>query len=177
MSVRVTPNPNAFPRLRTMAEALKITDGDFAGPVMTVVGNVHRRQQKQIFATQGAAGLSGPWEPLSPAYAKRKKRQGYGSKILLRAGSMRAALTTASSPAYHQSFQKVGPLAVYLLGALSRVAGYHRKGYANRKRGGRLPRREMLNKTVAQIAEIKNAIVEWYRTKRIPQVLRHRGAR
>lgn len=170
MRPRVIINPNAFPRLRTMNQALAISDGDYRGPVLTVIGQVHRKQELRIFATQGTAGASGAWPKLSPAYAKRKRKAGFGSRILVRTGAMKATLTQAGGPGYHQSFQRVGALAVFLLGGFSRIAGYHRRGTPP------LPRREMLQKTQAQIAEIRRALFEWYKL-RVAQVLRHQRAR
>ena len=166
MRPRVTINPNAFPRLRTKNQALGLTDGDYSGPVLTVIGQVHRKQENRIFATQGSAGAGGAWPKLSPAYAKRKRKDGFGSRILVRTGAMKSALTTPGNPNYYQAFQRVGALAVFLLGGFSRIAGYHRRGTPPQKR------REMLNKTAAQIAEIRRALFDWYKL-RIQQVQRH----
>jgi hypothetical protein len=59
-------------------------------PVEEWVAEVEREQ----FDTEGAAGASGPWQPLSEAYARRKEAAGLSPRILDAKGAMRAALTS-----------------------------------------------------------------------------------
>ena len=77
--IRVSLNTHAYPRLRECAEALKITDGDMAGPVLNKMGQLHRKQQSDIFSTQGAAGAAGKWQALSSRYARQKAAGGRAS--------------------------------------------------------------------------------------------------
>lgn len=93
-----------------------------------VEGNARR------FRNEGRIGKGRPWRPLSPAYAKRKKKLYPGAKILVRTGALRSSLTTSLdvNEIRDQSMA---------IGSRSKVGQYHRHG-ANRSRGGRLPSRK-----------------------------------
>lgn len=189
--MKVTPNPNAFKRLRKLSDALKITNGDLAGPVLIRLGQVHRKQETAIFATEGAIGAFGKWPMLNPRYAKRKRRVVGRRKILVLTGDTKGRFTKASSPYYIQRFSPTAEgKGIYQFGAASDVAAAHvhgnpglaplRSSVAGLVFGGkanRLPIRNMITKTAQQVAEIKTRLVDWYRKERIPQVLRHLGKR
>jgi hypothetical protein len=74
VTLKVDLNRQAFPRIRSAADAFLITAADLRGPVLTRLAQEHRRQEKQIFSSEGAAGGSGPWPELSPKYLERKRR-------------------------------------------------------------------------------------------------------
>ena len=168
MKLRIDVNQDGFKRLRTMAEALTITAGDLRGPVLVRVGQKHREQMKNVFASQGATSGRGRWAALSASYRARKRRLlGSAGKILVLSGDMRDRFITPSRAEYVQSFHAAGNLGIFLLGALSSIAGYHFRG------SRRLPRRDMVTKTAGQIAAIRKVLVDWYRKERVPQVLRH----
>ena len=154
--IRVTLNTQAYPRLREAADALRITDGDMAGPVLIVMGNLHRKQQKAIFASQGAAGGTGKWAPLNARYLRQKqaggRRRGGGAsaslgagfnifsssaalgfsgrgKILVLTGDMKRRFTMASAPEYVQRYLPTGGgRGVFQFGAMSDTAAAHMHG-------------------------------------------------
>ena len=170
MNVCVRTNREGFKRVRTMAEALQLSDGDMRGPVLTLFGQLHRKQTKRIFATEGGEGASGKWPALSPAYAK-KKRKLFGRKpILVATGEMKGRFVIPTNPSYFQRyFPQSAGRGLFRFGARSGKGAAHRTGL------GPLPIRDMLTKTAEQVSEFATALVNWYRTKRVPQVLRHFG--
>ena len=184
--LRVTPNPQAFKRLRSLAEALKISPGDFAGPVLRELGKVHRRQVMVGFTTQGGTTPGGRWAPLNPRYKKRKRASFPGKKILMLSGDMRARFTKSTHPAYIQNFRQEGSRAIFEFGARSDIAAAHLHGApglspppgaaARKVFGGKAPRlpvRDMISKTPQQFHWITRALVTWYQ-KRIRQVVGRR---
>ena len=64
---------------------------DFTEP-FTAIEQVFRKHEKRLFDTEGGYGPSGDWEGLSAAYAAWKARNFPGRGILVRGGTMRAAL-------------------------------------------------------------------------------------
>lgn len=60
-------------------------------PVWPKVGQFLSRVSRQQFATEGAF-LGTPWKPLKPEYKVWKRRNGFGGKILVQTGSMKAGL-------------------------------------------------------------------------------------
>jgi hypothetical protein len=170
MKVVIRKNPEVFKRLRTKAEALIVSPGDFAGPVLVRLGQVHRRQEKAIFASQGAAGGSGRWPKLSPGYAKWKKRVFPGRKILVLSGEMKERFTVPSRPEYVQRFTSSGQSGgVFSFGAIDEVAVKHYRGI-------KLPVRDMITKTAAQITELRNTFISWY-AARVRQIVRATSGR
>jgi hypothetical protein len=157
-----------------MNEALKISPGDLSGPVLVRFGQLHRSQVKGVFASEGATGASGRWEPLSPRYAAWKRRAFPGRRILVLSGEMKAAFTTPSHPKYVQGFRVAPRGGTFFFGAYDDIAYKHFHGIKP------LPIRDMITKTALQVAEFSKRLVDWYRMERIPQVLRHykpRGGR
>jgi hypothetical protein len=187
LRVTIKKNPEGFSRVRTQAQALAITSGDFAGPVLVVFGQLHRKQEKAILVSEGAAGASGRWPALSPPYEKKKRKLFARRKMLHLSGAMRSSLLTPTNPNYIQRFVPRGTSGgVFQFGAASDVAAAHLKGNpalapnlsAAGKRifGGlarRLPVRDMINKTAAMLAEFNRELVKWY-ALRVQQVLRRR---
>lgn len=192
MQLKVDVNRSGLERVRRATDLLVITRGDLQGPVLTRVAQVHRQQEAAIFASEGADGAAGTWPPLSPDYAERKRRAGrsgmaavkgtkgkartaalralrrpISQKILVWSGDMKDRFLRHGRAENIERFVQTGPATgKFQLGAASKIAGYHFKG------GARLPRRDMITKTTEQVAECWRAIVEWYRTERIPQAQR-----
>jgi hypothetical protein len=157
-------NRQAFERLRILQNgAIPVTDGDLAGPVLIAVGQVHRKQERRVFATEGVAGDS-PWAALSPVYAARKKLLYPSRKILVRRGEMKEKFIKTGA-GYVQRYRK--PFLQF--GAVSRVASFHRSGTRF------MPKREPVPKSKAQLVEMQRAILVWWR-KRFAQVSRGAAA-
>jgi hypothetical protein len=199
LRVVIKKNPEGFSRVRTQAQALAITSGDFAGPVMVVFGQLHREQELAIFASQGARGGSGRWPALSPSYEKKKSRFrkaagkgpglvfAIGKKIMVLTGDTKARFTVPTNPAYVQRFVPRGTSGgVFQFGADSDVAAAHLAGNpslaphqsaaANRIFGGfakRLPVRDVITKSAAQMAAFLPVLKKWY-ALRVQQVLKVR---
>lgn len=191
-NLKVDVNRQGFERLRSATDLLVITRGDLQGPVLTRVAQAHRKQEAAIFASEGGQGASGVWPRLSPAYAQRKATAGragraavkgkkgkartaalralkapISQKILVWSGDMKDRFLSASRPENIEQFVQTSPTGgVFQLGASSTIAGYHFEG------GPHLPRRDMVTKTREQVLAIWQAIVDWYRTERLPQVFR-----
>ena len=185
--IKITTNPDAFKRLRSMNEALKISAADFAGPVLVELGAIHRKQQLRIFATQGSAGAGGRFAPLEKKYKARKKKAFGNKKILQLSGTLKRRFTKRSDPRYFQKFTGSDAGGKFSFGARSSVAAAHKAGNPKLARrapfaakaatifGGqasRLPVRDMVSKTAAQVAEIREGVRVWYR-KRVEQVFRN----
>src|SRR5258705_6545807 len=118
-------NPAAFQRLRILTNACQVIEADIAGPILTRLGQVHRKQERRIFASQGAEGRYGKWKALSPAYRLRKIRLlGSVGRILVLSGDTKDRFVTRSRPEYIQRYVK--PLVQF--GARSEVAGFHFRG-------------------------------------------------
>lgn len=170
MKVVIRKNPYIMKRLMTQNQAFAITNADLGGQVLVRLGVVHRRQEKAIFASQGAAGASGRWPKLSPGYAKWKRRVFPGKKILVLSGEMKERFTVPSRPEYIQRFTPTGEgRGVVSFGASDEVAVKHFRGI-------KLPVRDMISKTQEQINELRLTFIDWY-IKRVRQVERHFGKR
>lgn len=55
-------------------------------------GNIIQRHIRKQFATKGA-WMGTPWKPLKPATIKEKRKLGFGNRMLVRTGDMKASLT------------------------------------------------------------------------------------
>lgn len=186
MEIRFVPNRPAFKRIRTLQEALVISDGDMAGPVLVRLGQLHRKQQTGIFTSQGATGGAGRWPALNPSYKKRKGR----GKILQLSGDMKKRFTGAKNPAYVQRYvSQGGGKGFFQFGAMSNVAAAHRAGNpalapnqsaaARKVFGGRAPRlpvRDMIKKSPEHMLQFRLTFIQWYH-HRVAQVTRHFGRR
>jgi len=166
MKVKVATNPEGLRRLQAMLKEVHISHKDLGGQILVRLGQLHRKQMARVFASQGAEGGSGRWPKLSPGYAAWKRRYFPGRRILVLSGEMKARFTTPSRPEYVQRFLPRGSGGVYQFGAYDEIAARHVKG------GDTLPKRDMISKTAAQIAEFSASIEEWWRKVRVPQVRR-----
>jgi hypothetical protein len=185
--IKINVNKLAFPRLRSCAQAFSITAHDFEGQILSLFGALHRRQEKEIFKTEGAAS-GAKWAALDPKYAARKKaitaaagqvkRQvkaaglkvpklfPRGAKILVLSGDMKERFVNSGRPEYIQEALVGKTSVLYRFGAESEIAGYHVEGNPN------LPVRDMVRKSPEQVAEFRATLLDWYVNKRIPQALK-----
>jgi phage gpG-like protein len=91
---------------------------------------VFRRQEKQLFASQGTSG--GPrWEALKPAYAKWKRRKYPGRKILTLTGNMRDSLREKGSDHIAKFDSKTEDM---IFGTKVKIAAYHFRGNTRMER-------------------------------------------
>lgn len=90
--------PAGLQRMRFAFERLgqELKDaGRYVWPhVMTALEDFERRQ----FAGEGIGPNRGKWAPLTPGYAAQKEKRYPGQPILVRTGSLRAALTQSDAP-------------------------------------------------------------------------------
>ena len=199
MRVVIKKNHAGVQRQMSSVQALTITPGDYAGPVLVLMGQLHREQQLAIFASQGARGGAGKWPALSPSYAAKKsgfrKAAGkgpglvfaVGKRIMILTGDTKARFTVPTNPAYVQRFVPRGTSGgMFQFGAYSDVAAAHLAGNpalapnqshaAKRIFGGfakRLPVRDVITKSAAQMAAFLSVLKKWY-AARDDQVLRKR---
>lgn len=111
-------------------------------------------QIRANFATEGAAGQSGGWPPLSPAYAAWKAKRFPGRPILVRHGGMKGALLNRP--------QAVTVLKQRMLyHPANRYAGWHQTGTRH------MPARPPVRMTDASIrAAIDRVFVVWLHEQR-----------
>lgn len=96
--------------------------------------------EKEQFSTEGGAGASGKWAPLSTAYEVQKQKK-YGSVSILQAsGKMYRSLTSSGGPdsVYEESAQEL------VVGSSSPIPGYHQSGTR------RMPQRKPVDVSDAQ---------------------------
>jgi len=188
VAFKVDVNRRSFERIRSATQLLQITEGDMRGPVLTRTAQVHRVQEREIFSSEGALGGSGPWAPLSPAYAARKRaamlsgrRERRAAKSAGGLARIAAALGLQKSPSRPISMK----ILVWSGDMRDRFLTHGRKenieryvptgpGRGELQFGAEsqiasyhvagsttLPRRDMIVKTRQQVIEILDAIVRW----------------
>lgn len=163
--VRMRVRPEGFKRLRTLNEALRLSDGDRQTVVLRLLDSVHNRQVRKAFTTQGAS-TGRPWAPWSPGYAAWRKRHGLGRRIMRLTDTL---YEKATSP-FHGGHvaQWLGGLR-YSFGFADEPGYLHMNAEAPR---GRLPLRSALLKTQADHRELVSAFADFWRA-RVRQVLRN----
>lgn len=80
-----------------------------------------REHFSEVFATEGAAGKAGAWQPLTDAYAKRKAKKYPGKPILVATGELKMTMTDENR---FQSQASETEYTVYT----PKVGIYHQKG-------------------------------------------------
>lgn len=88
MANNLTYNKSAFRRVKNQ---VKKADIDMLR-LGIKVGNVVQRHIRKQFATKGA-WMGTPWKPLAKSTIKQKRELGFGNRILVRTGDMKAGLT------------------------------------------------------------------------------------
>lgn len=166
--VKFVPNREGLRRLVSVGEDISRVVNLADPALLRALGTAHVAQEQQIFSTEGAAGASGPWPPLSPRYAARKRRLFGRRKILERTGAMKAQFTRKGDPAYFEHYEPAGDRGVFSFGARSKLGAIHVQG------GPFLPVRNMIEKTAAQLDELREVLKVWYFGK-LRQLLRGRA--
>jgi hypothetical protein len=100
--------------------------------------------EREQFDTEGAAGASGPWQPLALSTAYRKAAEGHGPRILERTGAMREVLTSLDG--IRGLVEASGDKITFRLPA---PASYHQRGT------DRMPAREVFAPSEDQKARLR----------------------
>jgi hypothetical protein len=101
------------------------------------------RTEREQFATQGAAGRSGRWQPHAAATARRKAIEGRGFQLLVDRGGMRDALTGRGG--LGSLIERSGDRIVF---RLPQPAGFHQTGTR------RMPARKVVDPSDAQVRRL-----------------------
>jgi hypothetical protein len=112
-------------------------------PVEEWVAEVEREQ----FDTEGAAGASGPWQPLAPSTLKRKEAAGLSLRIFDATGAMREALTSLDG--IRGLVEVSGYRVIFRLPA---PASYHQTGT------GTFPARPVFDPSGSQTARLREKL-------------------
>lgn len=164
--IRMRSNPAGIERLRTRTQAILLSDADKGGPLLIELDRVHSRQARRAFTTQGAS-TGAAWKPLSPGYAKWKRKVKPGRRILVFNGDMRDRYTMPTNANHIREY--VRPFT-YRFGVVSEKAWRHETGTGEGRQV--LPRRSALTKTAEDYRQFVAQLRTFY-LKRVRQVLRH----
>lgn len=106
------------------------------------------RIEKEQFSSEGAAGRSGRYAPLSSTYAERKTKKYGPQPILTASGQMRDSLTraTAKNAVVEKTAQEL------VLGTTDPKAAYHQRGTS------KMPKREVISFSDEQKARLVRPI-------------------
>ncbi len=124
---------------------------DLSGAFEQIAEDFHKGERR-VFAVQGAVGEApsesgvGTWEKwadLNPDYAAWKRKKGFGTKILVKTGRLRASLALAD---FDGSIQVINKLSLEL-GTSVPYAQYHQTGTKNKDGSLRMPKREPIRIT------------------------------
>lgn len=103
-------------------------------PVWDEIRNEFFDIQREQFKSEGGAGSSGQWKPLSTKYARLKNKKYPGKTILRRTDKLFKSLTSNTSDSIY--IPKKDEVA---MGTSVKYAKYHHNG------SGRLPQREVIS--------------------------------
>jgi len=164
--ITMRPNRAGFQRLRTLAEAVKMSDADRSGPALTILNQVHVKQVRQAFTSRGASVAGGPWPAWSERYAvwRRKNTSRFGRSMMRLRGAYRGR---AADQLFRKSTMPGAPDYVgQWLGRLRYAFGFRDDvGFFHD------PTRSIIRKTARQHREFVAAFVRFYRA-RIRQIAR-----
>jgi hypothetical protein len=165
--VSMTPNPAGIERLRTLPEALLLTDKDKKGPLLIEMDVANIKQVKRAFTTKGASVRTGPWRPWSPRYAAWRQKHGLGKQMLRLHDSMFGKFTARTHRAHIARWRS--PLK-YDFGARDDVAFIHQ----NPKASGRpnFPKRSVIDKTSRDHKAFVTTFVGFYK-KHLRRIFRN----
>lgn len=105
------------------------------------------RIEDEQFDSEGAAGQSGRWKPLSERYRARKAKK-YGRRgILVRTGRLKRAMTGKTADTVYQTSP-----SEMVLGTNLRYALFHQRG------SGKLPKREIYSFSDTQKRRLQKTI-------------------
>ena len=101
----------------------RFTDGvDDLRPLWPEMSQMFYDIEREQFTTEGGAGESGPWAPLSPRYAAWKASHYGGKGILERSGGLLASLTGGTGAIHETTKDSLR------IGTSNRHAMFHQKG-------------------------------------------------
>jgi len=115
------------PRIKKLTDLFDLNMQDMRS-IKTMVDIEFVKKERKLFATEGASG-GAKWKPLSPAYAKRKKRKKPGRKILAYEGDLRRGLTGRRHADHVARYSLTKTRAVVTVGTKNPIASYHAPGY------------------------------------------------
>jgi hypothetical protein len=166
MRARMRVNGPAFERMRTRTQALMLTDGDRAGPLLRALDTVHAAQVRRAFSSQGAStGLS--WSPWSAGYAAWRAKHPRLGKSIMRLTDTLYEKATSVLHGNHIA-RWMGALR-FDFGFIDEPGYIHMNTEAAR---GKMPLRSALIKTERDHQEFVDRLVTYWRA-RIQQALRH----
>lgn len=116
----------AFLRVQERIEDLR--------PVWDGVEREFHAIEREQFESEGSAGRSGKWAPLSRKYAEQKEKKYPGAQILERTGALKRSLTSETE---HSTVTK--EKQEFAIGTSLPYAKYHQRG------GKHLPQREIIS--------------------------------
>lgn len=108
-------------------------------PVWDDIADDFRKREGQLWASEGSVQGMGGWVPLNPKYAAWKAANGFGNKILVKAGRLRASMTDPTSSDHIQHKTPTG----LEIGTFVPYAIYHQRGTS------KMPRRPIVRITDA----------------------------
>lgn len=177
--LRVRVNRPGIERLRNIIGALRLSDADKAGPVLTVLNRVHVAQVKRAFTSRGATVATGPWPPWSARYAAwRAKYRRLGNRMMRLTDTLFGKSTSTSHGDYVGRwiggvryifgfrddvgfFHQQGTAAGVFRHPLSDVVGKEIIGFTGLGPG--VPKRSLIDKTETDVRDFAAAFVRFYR--------------
>lgn len=124
-------------------------------PAFERIADDFTKGEKRVFVAEGAVGEAPSesgvgtwvkWKEVNPKYAAWKRKKGFGSKILVKTGKLKASLTDASAEGHIRVINKLN----LEIGTAVPYAGYHQTGTKNKDGSLRMPKREPIRITKKQ---------------------------
>ena len=153
------------PKVKTLAEAFELQPAEMKR-ITIQVDYAFRAQEKKVFASSGSAGGS-KFAPLSARYAKWKKRNYPGRKILSLTGGLRKSLSTKTSG--HVARSTTTPRATITVGTRNILAAYHGPGQLHNPR---MPERDALQHRPQDEQKYIDIAAEYFLKVKLPRVAR-----
>jgi len=131
-------------------------------PALKKIGSYIAQANRRQFSSHGTY-YGTPWKPLKPDYAQWKLRSGYGRKILVLSGGMKASFT--SRPMAIEQYSATG--AVF--GSDHWLAKFHQ--YGTHRNGKRvIPPRPIIGKNKRLTAAVKDIIKKYVTDGKAPNI-------
>ena len=162
-NVRMKTNGPGIERLRTISEALILSDRDKKGPLLIELDAENIKQVRRAFATKGASTPSGPWRAWSKSYAAWRSSEGLGKLMLRLTDSMFDKFVSRTHGSHIARWRK--PLK-YDFGVLDDVAFIHQNALEGK------PKRSVIDKTSKDHRKLVDRFVKFY-GKRLRQTFRN----
>jgi hypothetical protein len=165
------------PRLKDEADLYRLHPADMK-KLTTVLDTEFTKFERRQFASEGSAGGKA-WAPLSPAYAKAKKKAVIGTriktrkailagkKIMQRTGTGRKTLVNKRD-ALHIAEWYLKPRPAVELGTGYSIFSFH----TGPNKNPRLPDRDVMQHTDAQALKYTDHVESYYREVVLPRIMR-----